>query len=199
MRLSMRTIVSAGASVLIVLAISSAPLHAQVVEPTRQPQPAVQVPVATADHRFGIGGRLGGSTFGLGASLRGWMTTRAGFEFQVSRWSEGFAGLGVGLTQFATLFVLRLPYQPEPDDVVLRPYAGGGLNFFRASISLTGFGVESDSSVGVQVTGGVEILFRDAPRFVVSTDIGFHSTGVLLDIVSVGGLAIGVSGHWYFR
>jgi hypothetical protein len=140
------------------------------------------------------------------------MTPRVGGEFQFSRWSVG--GLGgfdveadASITQFAPLILFRLGEPPAADDVMLRPYVGGGLNFFRSTATVSIGGIfddefsetQSDTATGIQMLGGVEIAFQDAPRFVLSGDIGYHSTGKLFGGLSVGGMAFSVSAHWYFK
>lgn len=184
--------------------VTALPASAQVVEPTRQPHPEPGPVVAPVEeYTFAIGGRVGGSTLGVGATARGWLSPKVGFEAQVSRFGIGAFGASATVTQFSPAVLYRFDTQAQDGDVLVRPYAGGGLNFFHATESYTSiFGrpiSESDTSIGIQLLGGAELVFRDMPRFVISLDLGYHSTGLLFDSIGVGGIAYGVSAHWYFR
>lgn len=190
--------------------------------PVDQPtvQPATPPPLLgpIERYRLGAGGHFGGSSFGIGGTMRYWATEKAAFEMQVSRFSLGFGDasrdaefVGIetnaSILQFSPLVIAHALDQTAADsDVWLRPYVGGGLNMFRASSNLTvrvGSSTEreseSDTSLGAQVFGGTEIVFRDLPRLVVSVDLGYHTTGKLFNAFSVGGFAYGIGAHWYFK
>jgi hypothetical protein len=191
---------------IIAAAIAAAvPAEAQVAEPTRQEQPPAQNMQAAApvdSFRFGIGGRVGGSSLGVGASVRGWMSPTMGVDLQVSRFGYNLGVANASVTQIAPVVLYRFPQSTTDGDIAVRPYVGGGLNFFRSLETYEFLGEReqfSDTSMGIQFLGGAELLFRDAPRFAVSIDIGYHSTGRLFDAISIGGIAYGVSAHWYVK
>jgi hypothetical protein len=172
---------------------------AQVAAPTRQVQPP---PPPVESYTLGVGGRAGGLTFGIGASLRSWFSPKLGVDVQISRFDQGGFGYSVGITQLGAAALYRVSDGSTDSDVVLRPYVGGGLNVFMASTSARAFGFatsESDSAMGLQIVGGTEIVFRDAPKFVLSADLGYYTTGHLFDEISLAGMAFGLSGHWYVK
>jgi hypothetical protein len=181
--------------------------------PARQTAVPFGRPMATAPRQFGLGGHLGGFTLGVGANSRLWTSDRIGVQLGLSRFSIGdglsFGGGSisskVSLTQFAPLVLVRLGEPDADDDVVFRPYAGGGLNVFRSTLSVAGSfpgsGFSESSSqtdFGFQAMVGGEIGFRNAPRLTVSGDLGYYSTGTAFG-VNIGGLAYGLSVHWYIK
>jgi len=172
---------------------------AQVSEPTRQSQASAS-PSTDVSHNFGLGLRLGGASFDFGASARAWFSAKVGLEAQVSRIGQDYGGYGFKITQFAPVILVRVGSEDQGDDVRMRPYVGGGLNFYRSTLDLSTFGyAESDSSTGIQLIGGAEFLFRNIPKLVASADLGYYTTGTLFDDVSVGGFAFSLSGHFYLR
>lgn len=141
-------------------------------------------------HEVGLGGKAGGFTFGMGASARLWQSEKLGFQVDLSHYGVG----QVGILQVApsVLFVLG---QPDLDkSTQIRPYAGGGLNFFHVSYG----SFSGDTGIGGQGFVGAEVVFSGAPRFGVSGDLGYYSTGDFFG-VSIGGFAMSVAGHYYIR
>ena len=114
----------------------------------------------------GFGGRMGGSTLGFGATLRGWTGKRLGVQAEVSRYaiSSAVAPGSVTLLEIAPSVLFSLPDRVG-DYVWLRPYIGGGASLQRATQA--GFG--STSETGFQAFGGGEFTFASAPRLAVST------------------------------
>lgn len=161
--------------------------------------PAVPMQPVDRPHQFGIGGQAGGFSFGVGPSIRYWSRETFGFQVGLSRYGAGAFGDTFSLTQIApsALFVFGDPDLNKSTQV--RPYFGGGLNFIRASYrSGFGFAGAETSSVGFQGFVGVEAVFSGLPKVGVSGDIGYYSTGSFAG-VTVGGFALGLSGHYYFK
>jgi hypothetical protein len=191
-----------------------------VPSPQQAPTPQIVVgataPTAFApEHRrLALGGRLGGFTFGVGGSLRGWTNDRFAIQFDISRYSIGssssFGGVSVGLDysvmQFGPSVLYSFPLENQGDGVWVRPYAGGGLNVYRTTLKsrASGFGItdetaESETNLGFQVVGGAELRFRQVPRLGVSADLGYYSTGTPFLGIQIGGFAYGAAVHWYLR
>jgi len=141
-------------------------------------------------HEIGLGAKAGGFTFGVGASARMWQSEKLGFQVDISHYGIG----SVGILQVApsVLFVLGDPDLDKPTQI--RPYAGGGVNFFRVSYSSFG----SDTGVGGQGFVGAEVVFQGAPKFGLSGDLGYYSTGDFFG-VNIGGFALSLMGHYYIR
>lgn len=165
------------------------------------------------DRALGLGGRVGGFTFGVGGSLRMWTSDAIGLQFDFSRYSIGghdsFGGISVGLDYSVMQFGPSVLYRFDTvadDGVWIRPYVGGGLNFFRTKLSTqsTVFGEtevtsESQNNMGFQVVGGAETRFQSVRRLGLSADLGYYSTGTPFAGLQIGGFAYGVSVHWYLK
>lgn len=161
---------------------------------------------------LGLGARMGGFTFGVGASGRVWTQGRFGFQGEISRYSLGASdpfwgssSVNFSVTQFGASVLYAFPSEEPDESMWIRPYAGGGLNVFRTALSssFVGFGINESASdsatdVGFQVLGGAEAVFKRWP-VAVSADLGYYSTGLPFAGVSIGGFAYGLSLHWYVK
>jgi len=168
------------------------------VPPPSSAAPVVQAAaVQDRRHEWGLGGRTGGFTFGVGASVRYWGSDRWGIQTDVSRYGVNYVSGEHHVLQFSpvALFVLGHPdLSKEPQ---VRPYAGLGLNIFRASTAAV-FTDESTTSAGAAAFIGAELVFRRLPNFGMSGDIGYYQTGSFGG-VDIGGFAISLSGHYYIK
>jgi Bacterial SH3 domain len=165
--------------------------------PVRSAAPSRQ----TTSHLFGLGARLGGPSFGVGVSARGWTHRRLGVQFEVSRYNvSNPIDLGtMSSTEFgpSALYAFN---DHVADYTWLRPYVGAGLNFYRSSITSPALGIDvSDSRYGSQLFGGAELSFASVPQFAISTELShrwFNEPVVGLDL---GGIGLSVAGHWYMK
>jgi hypothetical protein len=174
-------------------------------QPAR-PAPAQQtrpVYVTPATHVVGIGGRLGDSTMGFGASARAWRQNHLGFQMAVSRSSLTSAIGPERLTSLdlepSVLWSLR---DHVGDYFWLRPYVGSGATLRRQSLSLGNPSLTdstTDAAWGYQAFGGGEFTFSGLPRFAVSTDLGYRWSRMPVDGFDLGGFGLSVSGHWYVK
>lgn len=194
-------------------AVADAP--AMAAEQRQNPLITAPVPKPMAPRRFALGGRVGGSSFGVGGTVRYWVTPAVGVDVLVSRYSVGisdyaYAGFvaeaSASVLQIAPAVTYRFGEQDPDDDVSVRPYVGGGVSLFRSSFkaSAQGYGLRteesaSSSDLGFRGFGGVELFFRSMPRFSVTSDIGYYSVGAPFTGISIGGLAIGVGANWYLN
>lgn len=162
---------------------------------------------------LGVGGQVGGFTFGLGVSARYWWSEELGIELALSRsstsWSDvigpGNSSVSFSHLQVAPSLLYRLT-TVEKTSVVFVPYAGGGVNIMRSSVSaeasLGGFDFEdsaSETGVGFQGFVGTDVRFRSIPAFGISGDIGYYSTVTPFVGVDIGGFALALAGHYYFK
>jgi hypothetical protein len=150
---------------------------------------AVQAGAPDRHHQLGLGGRVGGFTFGVGASVRYWASDAVAVQADISHYGVS----DVGITNISPSVIVVVGQPDLSKATQLRPYVGGGLNIIRTSLF-----DESDTGIGGQGFAGVEAVFAGAPNFGVSGDIGYYSTGTFFG-VSVGGIAISVAGHYYFK
>lgn len=167
-----------------------------------QPSPA-PVYVSGDSHKVGVGGRFGGSVFGVAASARAWRASRLGVQFDVSRYSLTNASGSERVTsvQFepSVLYALR---DRIADSYWLRPYVGAGANFGRHSLSSDTLGLpdaESEDRSGFQAFGGGELALAAMPKFALSADISYRWNRAPFAGHDFNGLGFAISGHWYVK
>jgi SH3 domain-containing protein len=152
-------------------------------------------------HRVGLGGLMGGSTLGYGASARASVGGRFRVQLEASRYAlTSAAQQRLTSVQFAPSLLYFLP-DKVTDYVWMRPYVGGGVSLYRSTLSgttATGTSV-ADSRMGRQVFAGAEVALAGAPRFTLSADFGYRWRQTPFDGIQLGGKGLSVSGHWYVK
>jgi hypothetical protein len=173
--------------------------------PVARPQgvPTRVVYLQAPAHLVGVGGRVGGSSVGFGASARAWSRDRFGVQLDLSR--VAMAGAApterVSSMQFEPGVLYELA-DHVADYLWVRPYAGSGINFSRRSLSSTTPGAApsvSQTDVGVQVFGGSELTFAGAPRFALSVDVAYRWGSTSFAGVDLGRVGLSVAGRWYVK
>ena len=164
-----------------------------------QPSPVRSVPIP---HMIGLGGRMGGSTLGFGASARALVSGHFRLQLEASRYAHTSALTQRRLTsvQFAPSLLYSLP-DTVTDYLWIRPHLGAGFTVYRSTSSgiSTASDSVSDSRLGRQVFAGAEVAVAGAPRFTLSTDFGYRWSQTPFDGVALGGRSLSVSGHWYVK
>ena len=195
---------------------------AQVARPAPRPAPEAPAPPPTGvqgqrtgalappspvrsvsiPHLVGLGGLMGGSPFGFGASARASVGGRFRVQLEASRDAATSAAAQQHLTsvQFAPSLLYFLP-DKVTDYVWMRPYVGGGLTMYHSTLSGTSAAGSSvsDNTLGRQAFGGVEVALAGAPRFTLSADFGYRWRQTPFDGFELGGRKLSVSGHWYVK
>ena len=163
-----------------------------------QPAPGGSVSIP---HVVGLGGRMGGSTLGFGASARAAVGNRFGIQLEVSRYSvtSAVALQPLDFLEFAPSLLYSLPDRVT-DYLWVRPYVGAGLvsrstlgGAQAAGASLT------DNRLGRQAFAGAEMSHASLPRFTLSADYGHRWSTASSDGFDPGGRGLSVSGHWYVK
>jgi Bacterial SH3 domain len=159
--------------------------------------------ITPPSHVVGLGGLMGGSTLGFGATARTWSRNSLGFQFAVSR--DSFTGPTTTerftTTQFSpsVLYALR---DRVSDYVWVRPYIGGGAGLHRQTVSpvaaAAGESV-SQNRLGIHGFGGGELTFPTVPRFALSADMGYLWVQSPMAGFDDGGVTFSISGHWYVK
>jgi hypothetical protein len=170
------------------------------ITPSSQTFPSTLAPTA---HQIGLGGRMGGSTLGFGASARAAMGPRLTMQLELSRYSPTDVAAQERLTsvQFAPSVLYTLP-DKLTDYVWIRPYVGGGITIYNSTLGSTVPGIAdsvSETSLGNQLFGGTELTFSAVPRFTLSADYGYRWAPTPFDGYELGGTAFALSGHWYVK
>ena len=169
---------------------------------TKVPQPSVGTTyVQPPSHIFGIGGLIGGSTMGVGASARTWARNRLGVQFGVSRYEVTNPAVTGRVTaiQLAPSLLYSLKDRVT-DFVAIRPYFGGGAGWQRQTYTTPLVLADvTDNSLGFQAFGGSEFTFASVPHLAVSADFGYNRFQTPFNGFTLGGLGLSVSGHWYVR
>ena len=183
--------------------LTPAAIHAELPAPGEQPAPMRPVFVTPATHLVGLGGQVGGSTVGLGATARVWSRGRFGAQLAMSH--SGLTSVevpgGVRSTRFEPSLLFRLP-DHVADYLWVRPYLGSGVSLGRQTLSnaIPGAGLSvSENTFGLQAFGGGELTFSGMPRFALSVDLGYHWVRTSFASAELGGPGLSVSGHWYVK
>ncbi len=158
--------------------------------------------VVPPSHVLAFGGRLSGSTLGIGATARGWSRDRFGVQVDVLRYELTSAAAPGRVTsiQFAPSILYSLGNHVG-DFVWARPYVGAGVAFTRQTFSetpSTGDSI-SESSGSFQAFGGAEFTFAAVPRFAVGTDLAYRRSRTAVSGFELRGLGFSVSAHWYVK
>ena len=169
------------------LPVGSAPSPAKVVTP----------PV----HTLGFGGTMGGSTFGVGGSARGWSSGRLGFQLDFAHYSMT-SPIEIGNVSAMQIgpSVLYSMRDHITDRVWLRPYVGVGAAWSHATLSnvTPGF-TESANTLGVRAVVGSEFMFSNVPQFGLSLDGGYYHMPAPFIGFEPNAFGVSVSAHWYIR
>jgi len=178
-------------------------ISAERTSPVEPAAPASSVYVTPATHRLGLGGRVGNSTLGVGASARAWSPTRLGLQFEVSRYALDNIDATERVTsiRFEPSLLYTLP-DHVTDFVWTRPYLGSGINIRRQTSSATIPGDTpsvSENKLGFQVFGGAELTFAGVPPFALSVDLAHHWAKTSFTGIDFGGFGMSVAGHWYVK
>ena len=91
--------------------------------------------VTPATHLIGLGGRVGGSTFGFGATARAWSRNQFGAQLEMSHSTLTSVGVPgrVRSIQLEPSLLYRLP-DHVADYLWVRPYLGSGVNLRSADV-----------------------------------------------------------------
>lgn len=198
---------------------------APAIQPTPSPSASFAPPVAAQQrravapavvtappHRLGVGGSLQVSNYGINASTRYWFSRHVGLSMAAGWYRPrqygytGYTTQPASSTIGATPSVMVTFGQTDPNrEVSLRPYAGVGVSYLRAT-SRPGqvFGAppssvtySSTSPVGL---GGTEILFRDYPKFTLSAEGTYYRLPAqFVNRANVDGLNFQVAAHFYLK
>jgi hypothetical protein len=177
--------------------------------PAADPRPVEQAPalrpvyVTPASHRLGLGGRMGGSPLGFGATARSWRADRLGVQLDVSRYALTGIGTPARVTsmQIEPSILYSLP-DSVTDYMWVRPYIGAGATLRRHSLSRGTPGASDSMSangLGFQTFGGGEMTFASVPQFALSLDLGYHWFRTPVVGFDLGGVGVAVLGHWYVK
>jgi SH3 domain-containing protein len=168
---------------------------------TRPSAPSPAKVITPPTHTLGFGGRMGGSTFGVGASVRGWSHGRLGMELDVSHYSMT-SPIEIGsmsATQLgpSVLYSLR---DHITDHVWMRPYIGAGADWAHSTLSgVTPNLSTSANTLGGKVFFGSEFMFSSVPEFGLSLDIGYYHMPAPFMGFEPKGIGAAASAHYYFK
>jgi Bacterial SH3 domain len=168
---------------------------------TRVSAPSPAKVITPPMHTLGFGARMGGSTFGLGASVRGWSRGRLGMQLDLSHYSMT-SPIEIG-TMSATQMgpsVLYSMHDRISDHLWMRPYIGAGADWAHATLS----GVTPDFSTSANTLGGKvfvgsEFMFANVPQFGLSLDVGYYHMPAPFVGFEPKGLGAAASAHWYIK
>src|SRR5262245_6546135 len=187
---------------------STAPVPATRVQqgrPVETPSGIQTVYVRQPSHVVGVGALMSGSPLAIGATARTWPKERIGIQFGLSHEATTNDLTAEKLTSVQFMPSVLYSFKSKVTDyVIMRPYAGGGVNIHHHSLSggplVAGTSV-SDNGLGYQALGGVEATFASMPRFTVSADFGYQwmETPAQFTGFEFGGPIVAVSVPWYLK
>ena len=178
------------------------PVTIRAPRPPELTPPARLVYVTPQTHIVGLGGLIGTSTLGYGATARAWSRDRLGVQLAASRYAPSSVVPSRVTSIQVEPSLLYAPANYVSDYLWVRPYLGSGVSFRRQTLSdatASAGSSLSENNVGVQVFGGSEFTFAAVPRFALSADLGYRWPRTSFAGVDFGGPSLSVSGHWYVK
>jgi hypothetical protein len=177
--------------------------HAEIRTGRTGPSAAQSGYVTAPTHLVGVGGHLGGAQFGGGVSARVWSRRQLGVQLDVSRYALANTAFDGRMTSTQVGPKVLYAFRDRVSDYTwLRPYVGTGAQLSRSTLSSGVLGASASASasrLGANVFGGAELTFSSAPRFGLSTDVGYHWIEAPFAGYALDGIALTVGGHWYLR
>ena len=153
-------------------------------------------------HFVGLGGRIGNLAANVGGTGRVWSRAGVGVQFEIFREARTNAATAERVTslQFAPSVLYALP-NAVSDYFWLRPYLGGGAKIDRSMLRVANPAASglSYNSLGLQLFGGGELTFAGAPRFALSTDLGYRKMPAGFAGFERRTIGFALSGHWFVR
>jgi hypothetical protein len=174
--------------------------------PARAAAQAATAATTPNNHQFGAGVRLGGSSFGIGGSVRYFFYGGPlGVQAEIARVGYDVGPFDFSSTQFSPSVIYRFVERTFEAPLTLTPYAGAGLNFIHSNFDDDFPFLDQDAddtSVGVLIFGGAELFFERVPNLGVSGELTFTSNddvgAIGFGSTSLGGLSFTAAAHWYF-
>ena len=167
------------------------------------PHSGRQLYVMLPSHVFGFGGLISTSAPGFGGTVRVWSDHRFGVQVEASRHvlrSADAAGQ-VNTFEMAPSVMYSLPGLAT-ETVWLRPYAGGGMSWRRASwgalAPLPEGGLPANST-GFHAFGGLETTLPGMPQFALGVDVGYQKWRTSFGAFEPNNVRFSLSGHWYVK
>jgi len=153
-------------------------------------------------HIFGVGG-LVGSMSSFGATARSWRSDHLGIQLAFARdaMTSDVAPGRVTSIRFEPGVVYGL-FDHVSAYVWIRPYVGSLLSFRHQTLKgSTPAATESasDNNIGFRVFGGSELTFAGAPRFGLSTELGYRRFPTPFLGFEADRLSVSIAGHWYIK
>ncbi len=170
--------------------------------PAPRPTSSASPGVALPHHFVGIGGRMGVSAPAYGATGRVWSHHRFGVQVELTHDVLDSIDKTQRLTsmRFAPSVIYAV-HSSVNDSLWLRPYVGGGLSFYHATMN-SGISSPNDAKEtgqSFQGFGGTEMTFAGAPRFALSVDVGYRKLTTSFAGFEPKKGWFSLAGHWYVR
>jgi hypothetical protein len=166
-------------------------------ELARQPGSRVHLP----SHVVGVGGRMGIQALsGFAVMGRLWFAGPVGAQLELGRATHTSAGLPrMSVMDVGVSAITSFPDLAN-NALWIRPYVGGGISVFRASLrSTSGTAVATDTSPGYQAFGGAEFTSANLPQLAVSAEVRHIWATTPFGGFENGGLGLGLGAHWYVK
>lgn len=154
-------------------------------------------------HTIGGGLFTGGYSYGIGGMLRFWMGDVIFFDIRLAHHGQFYY---LNHTVFSASAMYNIKKWDDFDEVILRLYAGGGIDILHwsADASYYGNGFSYDStSVGGHGLAGVEVLLKQLRQLGFGAEAGFysrnHDVSNTFSLPGWGGFGSSIYAIWYFK
>jgi len=146
---------------------------------------ATSVYAQSDEQHIGIGGNVLVSSGNLGGfNIRYWTESKFGVEAGLNFRSNWMSIPISGLYTLAHI---------DTNSMYIRPYVGGGISMNRFSIF-----DHSETKIGGQGFGGVELTAKSMPQLSFGGNLGVHNFGKFFGIGNTD-FKLGLHAHYYFK
>lgn len=157
-------------------------------------------------HQLGIGGSITASTVGAAGDVRYWFNEHIGAQMSAGWYRSSYqtpSGDHASTMHAAPSVVYLIGTSDPAREVIVRPYIGGGASFVRSTQPFVSNGrivLSESSGTGMQAFGGAEFMFKDAPRFALSSELTYYRLPDRIERTStLDGLNYVIAVHFYLK
>jgi len=153
-------------------------------------------------HTIGGGLRTGGYSYGIGGMLRFWLGEVIFFGVSVAHHAYYYY---LNHTVFSASVMYNIKKWYQFDEVILRLYAGGGIDIVHWSADSAYYGTlfsYDSTTLGGHGVAGVEVLLKQLRQLGFGAEAGYYTTNHDVQNFQLngwGGFGSGIYAIWYFK
>lgn len=161
---------------------------------------------STRPHQFGFGGSITASNGGAAGDVRYWVGDHLGLDMSAGWHRSGYetrTGQRASTVHASPSIIYMFGKPNYTREVDIRPYAGGGASYVRAStpvMSPSGAMLMSEASgTGMHTFGGAEVAFKDVEAMTFSGELVYYRLPVRLSNNAYDGFSYLIAVHFYVK